>query len=86
MKQRLAAFIITALVAEQSFACPKPFQELLVHKCWCTARAELHLLPEELPLLEMTAGGHRRQLSSLPETACELRSYMVSPVKSSEHV
>ena len=59
MKQRLAAFILTALVAGQAFACPEPSGELLFHSCWGTARLELRLLPEDLPIPEATTGGRR---------------------------
>lgn len=59
MKQRLAAFILIALVAGQAFACPEPSRELLFHSCWGTARLELRLLPESLPLPPANATGRR---------------------------
>ena len=59
MKQRLAAFLLTALVAGQAFACPEPSRELLFHSCWGEARADLRLLPEELPLPPPPETGQR---------------------------
>ena len=59
MMQRLAAFLIAALISGQALACPEPSRELLFHSCWGTAWAELRLLPEELPLLETAAAGRR---------------------------
>ena len=56
MMQRLAAFILTSLIAGQAFACPEPSPELLFHSCWGAARMELRLLPEEFPLPETGAG------------------------------
>jgi hypothetical protein len=50
VKQRLAAFLLTTLVAGQAFACPEPSRELQFHSCWGSAQADLRLLPEELPL------------------------------------
>jgi hypothetical protein len=57
--QRLAAFLITVLVAGQALACPEPSPEVLFHSCWGTARAELRLLPEELPLPVLPEAGRR---------------------------
>ncbi|MFQ5564839.1 MAG: hypothetical protein ACE5EU_00530 [Paracoccaceae bacterium] len=59
MKLRLAAFLLTTLIAGQAIACPEPSRALLFHSCWGTARAELRLLPEELPLPEAGATSRR---------------------------
>ena len=59
MKQRLAAFLLSILVAGKAFACPEPSRELLFHSCWGAARMELRLLPESLPLPPANATGRR---------------------------
>ena len=59
MIRRLAGFLLTALISGQAFACPEPSPELLFHSCWGTARVELRLLPEELPLPVAAANGRR---------------------------
>ena len=55
----IGAALGLALLAAPASACPEPGEELVFHSCWGEARAELLLLPEELPLSEPPEEGVR---------------------------
>jgi hypothetical protein len=60
MSLRLAALaLLLTLVARPAVACPEPGDGFLFHSCWGEGRAELLLLPEDLPLPAPPAEGLR---------------------------
>ena len=59
MMQRLAAFLIAALISGQALACPPPSDKLLFHSCWGQGRLAVYLLPEDLPLPAVAPPGRR---------------------------
>lgn len=50
MIRAFAAVMALALLAGPTLACPQPSDELLFHSCWGEPRADLTLLPEDMPL------------------------------------
>lgn len=59
MRALIGAALGLLLLVAPAWACPEPGETLLFHSCWGEARAELLLLPEELPLSEPPEQGLR---------------------------
>lgn len=68
----VAALLAAILVTGRAEACPEASPALLWHSCWGEARAELLLLPEDLPLAP-AAEGERRLTVTGAYTAREPR-------------
>lgn len=66
MIRRLAAPILAVILAYPAAGagCPGPSAELLFHSCWAGGRAEILLLPEDLPVPPPPAEGRRMVVTS----------------------